>query len=97
MNFKSPKHYINLHPERKEYEGVAMNQKVHKLMIKDMDFYDTAEITNAHWSTHSYNLFLRNSSDSKSSIDFQKFWFIPRPPNGKELFEDEKGYPYDEN
>ncbi len=92
-----PKHHINRHPERKEYEGVPMDEKVQELKIKDMDFYDIAEITNSHWNTNAYNLFLRKSSNSKSSVDSQKFWFIPRPPNATELYEQEKGKPYDGN
>jgi hypothetical protein len=86
---RGPKHDIYLHPERKEYEGV-MDKKPHKdtLKIKNMDFYDIAVITNTHWITGAYNLFLRNSSTYRSEAnpgaDFQKYWFIPRPPNGSE-------------
>tara|TARA_B100000787_G_scaffold60910_1_gene44508 strand:+ start:435 stop:992 length:558 start_codon:yes stop_codon:yes gene_type:complete len=94
---RGPKHYINRHPERKEYEGV-MDKKFPKgtLKIKNMDFYDIAVITNTHWITDAYNLFLRKSSNIKSA-DFQKYWFIPRPPDGSEQYEQEMGKPYDGN
>jgi hypothetical protein len=49
---QGPKHNINRHPERKEYEGVPMDEKVQELKIKDMDFYDIAEITNTYWNTN---------------------------------------------
>lgn len=93
MNLRGPypKHYINPNPKFKEYEAVPMDQQVLKLKIKDMDFYDIAEITNNHWSTKAYNLFLRKSHhsplNSKSSVDYRKFWFIPRAPNGDEFVE----------
>jgi hypothetical protein len=94
---QSPKYNIDSNPERKEYEGVSMDEKVQELKIKDMDFYDIAEITNTYWNTNAYNLFLRKSSNSKSSADSQKFWFIPRPPDAAELYEQEYGKPYDGN
>jgi hypothetical protein len=94
---QSPKYNIDSHPERKEYEGVLMDKNVNKFQIKDMDFYDIAEITNTHWIKNAYNLFLRKSSNSNSSTDFQKFWFIPRPANASEQYEQEMGKPYDGN
>ena len=99
---RGPKHNINRHPERKEYEGV-MDKKSSKdtLKIKNMDFYDIAVITNTYWITGAYNLFLGNSSTFRSVVnpgtDFQKYWFIPRPPNGSEQYEQEMGKPYDGN
>lgn len=90
----SPKYNINRNPECKEYEGVAVDPKARTIMIEGMDFYNIAEITNTYWITDSYNLFLKKYKNSKSSIDCKKFWFIPRPPDASEQFEQEMGKPY---
>ena len=44
---RGPKYYINRHPERREYEGVPLDQKATKIKIKGMDFYNILEITNS--------------------------------------------------
>lgn len=92
---RGPKYYINRHPERREYEGVPLDQKAQKIKIKGMDFYNILEITNTYWTTNSYNLFLKKHTNSKSSTDSKKFWFIPRPPHALERYEQEMGKPYD--
>ena len=94
LSSKRPKYYINRHPERKEFIGISMDEKQQKIRIKNSDLYYSAEITNTCWNPGAYNLFLKSSGIPQPD---KKFWFISRPPNAHEQYEELTGKPYDEN